>query len=280
MPNDFEAHQRQVKVGGGTLNLVDHGTGEAVLFLHGFPDDWRLWRHQMAALSDAGYRVIALDQRGFGKSHKPQDVAEYEMPNLVADAVGVLDCLGVEKAHVVCHDWGANVGWAMASHHPERVARFVPIASGHPTFARTIEGNEKSWYVFLFQFEGVAEELLARDNFSLFRQLVRNHPECRRWIDLLKQPGALTGAMNWYRANYSPKNRFVLPMQVGEIQAPAMGIFGLDDVLLQEIRMIGSDKFTRGGWRYERVTDAGHWVQLDQPDYINWLILDFLDAAS
>ncbi|WP_347309873.1 alpha/beta fold hydrolase [Defluviimonas sp. SAOS-178_SWC] len=259
------------------LNLVDSGgDGPAVMFLHGFPDGWELWRHQMQALVSAGYRVIAYDQRGFGDSDKPQEVDAYLMQTLVADAVGVMEHAGVRKAHVICHDWGANVGWALASAHPDRVDRLVPISSGHPKFNRTIEGNEKSWYVFFFQFAGVAEEAMAANNFSLFRQLVRNHPESKHWIADLARPGALTAAMNWYRANYSPLNGFKLPMEVGRVKGPVLGIFGKNDVLLQEIRMLGSDKWVEGEWRYERVEEAGHWVPLDQPDHVNWLILDFL----
>lgn len=273
---DFSAEQKLLQINGGQLNVVDVGEGPVVLFLHGFPDGWSLWRHQMTALLAAGFRVLAFDQRGFGDSHKPLAVEAYAMQQLVADAVALLDALSIDKVHLVCHDWGANVGWALASHHPERVEKFVPIASGHPKFNRTIEGHEKSWYVYLFQFEGIAETLLSRDNFALFRQLVRNHPETLRWIADLERPGALTAAMNWYRANYSPANGFALPMDIGDIQAPALGIFGKDDVLLQEIRMIGSDKYAKGGWQYERVSDAGHWVQLDQPDYVNWLLLNFL----
>lgn len=277
MYQKFREAQCLTEINGIHLNIVDGGgEGPAVLFLHGFPDGWELWRFQMEALANAGFRVIAFDQRGFGDSDKPVEVDAYLMQTLVADAVGVLDHLGIAKAHVICHDWGANVGWALASAHPDRVDRFVPIASGHPKFTRTIEGNEKSWYVFFFQFEGVAEEAMALNDFSLFRQLVRNHPECPDWIADLERPGALTAAMNWYRANYSPKNGFALPMDVGPIEGPAMGIFGHDDVLLQELRMLGSDKWVRGDWRYERVDNAGHWVQLDRPEHVNRLILNFL----
>lgn len=276
----FEAHQKVAEIDGGEINYVDFGSGPAVVFLHGFPDGWRLWRHQMETLADAGYRVIAMDQRGFGDSHKPAETSAYEMQLLVGDVLGLMDHAGVEQADIVCHDWGANVGWALASSQPGRVRRFVPIASGHPKFARTIEGFEKSWYVFVFQFEGVAENLLSRDSFAVFRQLVRNHPETPRWIADLERPGALTAAMNWYRANYSPSRGFALPMDVGSVSAPTMGIFGVDDVLLQELRMITSSQHTTGGWRYERVSGAGHWVQLDDPDYVNWLLLDFLGRAE
>ncbi|MBW3095689.1 alpha/beta fold hydrolase [Pseudohoeflea coraliihabitans] len=271
MKPDFQT----IHSAGVDLNVAIFGEGPAVVCLHGFPDSWFLWRHQVDALVSAGYRVIALDQRGFGASSKPVEVEAYAIDLLVGDVVAVMDSLDLENAHVLCHDWGANVGWYLAHRHPERVNRFIPVGSGHPIFSRTIEGMEKAWYILLFQFEGVAEEMMARDNFSLFRQLVRHHDECGKWIEDLSRPNALRAAMNWYRANYSPQNGLVMP-SVGSIQSATMGVFGLDDVFLQEMRMIGSKNAVEGFWRYERVTGAGHWVQLDRPGYFNALLLDFL----
>tara|TARA_R110002020_G_scaffold475295_2_gene709469 strand:- start:26033 stop:26887 length:855 start_codon:yes stop_codon:yes gene_type:complete len=264
-----------VRSDGVDLNVAVFGQGPAVVCLHGFPDSWYLWRRQVAALVDAGYSVVALDQRGFGASDKPFEIEAYGISFLVGDVVRVMDSLDIPKAHVVCHDWGANVGWYLAHLHPERVDRFIPVASGHPLFSRTIEGMEMAWYVLLFQFEDVAEEMMSRDNFNLFRQLVRHHNECEKWVEDLVRPNALRAAMNWYRANYTLKNGLTLP-PVGNIQSPTMGVFGIDDVFLQEMRMIGSKNAVDGFWRYERVTGAGHWVQLDRPDYFNGLLISFL----
>lgn len=266
-----------IQVNGVKLNVVEKGEGSAVVFLHGFPDSWSLWRNQIDALSKAGYRTIAIDQRGFGNSDKPKDVKAYEMPLLVEDVKGVMDELHIENAHIVAHDWGACVGWALAAKYPERVNRFIPIASGYPIYNRTIDGLEKSWYVYMIQFS-MAEDLFSKDNYSLLRQWGRNHSETPKWVKEMSRPGALTGAFNWYRANYSPANNFVIPFEYKEIEAPTMGIFGVNDPFLEEIRMLSSSRYVKGTWRYERVYNAGHWVQLDQSDYVNDLILEFIST--
>ena len=114
------------------LAVLDEGEGEAVLLIHGFPDSARLWRHQLPTLTDAGFRVVAPDLRGFGASGKPADVAAYRMHHAVKDMLAVLDALGIERAHVVGHDWGAAVAWALALMAPQRVNRLVAMSVGHP----------------------------------------------------------------------------------------------------------------------------------------------------
>ena len=113
----------------------------------------------------------------------------------------------IERAHLVAHDWGAAAGWALAALHPERVNRLVALSVGHPaTFWQSgLDQREKSWYMLLFQFRGTAEELLTRDDWQLFRDWVRHHPEAEHWIKGLQRPGALTAALNWYRANVAPE---------------------------------------------------------------------------
>src|SRR5512135_583981 len=105
----------RIAANGIALNVVETGSGPVILLLHGFPDSAALWRHQIPALTDAGYRVVAPDLRGFGESDRPDGVANYAMPTLVGDVLGVLDALGVAHAAVVGHDWGAALGWAMAA---------------------------------------------------------------------------------------------------------------------------------------------------------------------
>jgi pimeloyl-ACP methyl ester carboxylesterase len=139
------------------------GQGPPVILLHGFPDSGRVWRHQVLALADAGFQVIVPDLRGYGRSDKPGDVAAYAMPYLEADVVAILDQLQVTRAHVVGHDWGAGIAWRLAILHPDRVDHLAVLSVGHPAaFAGAgLAQREKSWYMLLFQFHGVAEQCSA-----------------------------------------------------------------------------------------------------------------------
>jgi pimeloyl-ACP methyl ester carboxylesterase len=154
-------------------------------------------------------RVIAPDLRGSGESDKPDAVEEYELRRSVGDMVAVLDGLGIERAHVVGHDWGAVVAWLLAALVPDRVERLVAMSVGHPNSLRrrSIEQQEKSWYMLLFQFTGVAEQLLMRDDWKLFREWLRNDGDIDRYVTDLSRPGALTAGLNWYRANAHPAAR-------------------------------------------------------------------------
>ena len=268
---------RRITGDGVELNVRDEGEGQAVLLLHGFPDSARLWRHQIPTLLDAGFRVVAPDQRGFGDSDKPQEIAACGFGHLVSDMLAVLDDAGVEKAHVVGHDWGAAVAWALAILAPERVDRLAVLSVGHPTAfgARGIEQRRLSWYMLLFQFEE-AEALLRKDDWALMREWAASHPDLDQAIEDLSRPGALTAALNWYRASLHPRGelseRGALPL----VRADTLGVFSTGDAFLLEDQMTGSGPHIAGRWRYERIEDAGHWLQLEQPERINALLLDFL----
>src|SRR5689334_12222997 len=138
----------RVEVDGVGIEYEVHGPGRPVLLLHGFPDTGRLWRHQVPALADAGFRVLVPDLRGYGRSDKPDAVDDYNMMFLAGDALGVLDAEGVTKAHVVGHDWGAALAWGLASLAPDRVERLVALSVGNPAAFRTagLRQQEKSWY--------------------------------------------------------------------------------------------------------------------------------------
>ncbi|HEY1308046.1 MAG TPA: alpha/beta hydrolase [Vicinamibacterales bacterium] len=269
-----------VRVGNLDFHVVQEGSGEPVLFLHGFPDSSRLWRHQIPAFLKAGFQVVAPDLRGFGDSDKPSETDAYAMPALVGDVVGILDQLEISRAHVVGHDWGAGVAWVLAAMQPQRVNRLVVLSVGHPAtfFKAGLSQREKSWYMLLFQFR-FAEDLLTRDNWAFFRDLVRHHPECDRWIEDLSRPGALAAALNWYRANVVPENavaeRWVLP----SVAAPTLGIWSSGDAYLTETQMLLSHQCVSSSWTYERIEGASHWMQLDQPERVNDLILRFLESS-
>ena len=270
----------KITVGGLNFHVVHKGTGQPVLLLHGFPDSSFVWRHQVPPMVNAGLRVIAPDLRGFGESDKPLETEAYALPVILDDVLGVLDELHATRAHVVGHDWGAGVAWALAALHPERVDRLVVLSVGHPAtfFKAGLEQREKSWYMLLFQFRGVAEELLTRDNWKLFRDWVRHHPETGKWIEDLSRPGALTAALNWYRANVAPEMAVPEQWALPRVTAPTLGVWSSGDAYLTETQMLLSYQSVSGSWSYERIEGASHWMQLDRADQVTDLVLQFLTA--
>lgn len=269
---------RRVTGDGVELAVVDEGEGRPVLLLHGFPDSSRLWRHQLPVLVEAGMHAIAPDLRGFGQSDKPDAVEDYAITRSVADMVAVLDALGVERADVIGHDWGAGLAWTLAAFVPARVGKLVVMSVGHPNTLRerTIEQREKAWYQLLFQFTGVAEELLMRDDWKLFREFARGDGDLERYVADLSRPGALTAGLNWYRANAAPQRELETRPPFPAVAAPTLGLWSSGDNYLTEDRMLLSAEHVTGSWRYERIEDASHWMQLDAPERVNELLLEFL----
>ena len=269
----------RVDVHGVGIEVQVEGGDErrAVVLLHGFPDSGRLWRDQTAALATAGFRVVVTDLRGYGGSDKPDDVAAYALPELVGDVLGVLDHLGIARAHVVGHDWGAALAWVVACLAPDRVDHLVALSVGHPTsFGNPgIEQLEKSWYMLLFQYQGIAERWLSDDGWANFRRWSR-HPDADATVEALERDGSLTAGLAWYRANLRPERFVDGPMALPPVSAPTMGVWSSGDIALLEEQMTGSARYVTGEWRYERLEGPGHWMQLDAPQRVNELLLDFL----
>jgi len=258
--------------------VVLEGEGTPVLLLHGFPDSSWLWRNQIPALVEAGFRTVAPDLRGFGKSDKPTAVEDYAMARSIADILAVLDALGLERAHVVGHDWGAGLAWALAALEPDRIDRLVVMSVGHPNTLRnpSIAQREKAWYQLLFQFEETAEALIQRDDWSLFREMLGDANDAERYIADLARPGALTAALNWYRANASPAQELERTRPFPPVAAPTLGIWSSADNYVPKEGMAASGEHVTGPWRYERIEGAGHWLQLDARARANELLLEFL----
>jgi pimeloyl-ACP methyl ester carboxylesterase len=268
---------RRIEGDGVTLAVRDEGVGDPVLLLHGFPDSSRLWRHQFPALVGAGMRVIAPDLRGFGESDRPERVEDYGVGRSVADMLALLDALGIERTRVVAHDWGAGVGWALAAFAPERVQRLAVLSVGHPNAMRdpTMRAREKAWYQLLFQFD-VAEELLMAHDWKLLRDWLRGNGDVDSYIADLARPGALTAGLNWYRASLDPRRELGPRRPFPSVSVPTMGIWSSGDDYLVEESMVRSGDHVSGLWRYERIEGASHWMQLDAPERVNELLLDFL----
>jgi pimeloyl-ACP methyl ester carboxylesterase len=263
--------------GGVDIHVEVTGEGQPVVLLHGFPDSGRLWDRQVETLSSAGFRVIVPDLRGYGTSGKPATVEEYSLLFVAGDVLAVLDHLGVERAHVDGHDWGAALAWTMASLIPDRVDHLVALSVGHPIAFRDagFEQLQKSWYMFFFQFEGVAERWLSDDSWANLRAWTR-HPDIDDTIAELEANDSLVPALSWYRANIPPEGWVGPPLELPAVQAPTMGVWSTGDFALTEEQMTGSRHHVAGPWRYERIEGPGHWISLEVPDELNRLLLDFL----
>ncbi len=208
MATDLE--HRIVPVEGGRIHLVEQGTGPVVLLVHGFPESWYSYRHQLPALADAGYRAVAIDVRGYGRSSKPTAIDEYRLVRLVADDVGVLDALGVESATIVGHDWGSPIAWTSALLRPDRfralVTLSVPYASPGPTrptdaFRRL--GGDEEFYISYFQEPGRAEAEIEEDVRSWLRGFYITASG--------DAPPATDGTMATVRPGGKLKDRFAQP---------------------------------------------------------------------
>jgi pimeloyl-ACP methyl ester carboxylesterase len=269
----------RIEAGGVGIHYEVTGEGRPIVLLHGFPDTGRLWRHQVPALTQAGFRVIVPDLRGYGASDKPSGVEAYGMQALAGDVLAVMNDAGVERAHVVGHDWGAAIAWALGARAADRVDHLVVLSVGHPatTRAHGFEQHEKSWYMLLFQFAGIAEEWLSANGWANFRAWSR-HPDAEAVIAELDANGSLTPALNYYRANLPPQV-WVLPGRtLPPVHASTMGVWSSGDIALTERQMTDSAQNVAGRWRYERVDGPGHWMQLEAPDEVNRLLIDFLPA--
>jgi pimeloyl-ACP methyl ester carboxylesterase len=255
------------------------GEGRPVILLHGFPDSGRLWRNQVPALADAGLKVIVPDLRGYGRSDKPSEVDAYKIPLLVADVAAVMDDAGVPRCHVVGHDWGAALAWAFATALPDRTDHLVALSVGHPAAFRSagLQQYARSWYMLLFQFRGVAEKFLTASDWAGFRRW-SGHPDVDAVIADLQADNSLTPGLNYYRANVPPESFLEAAPDLPPVKAPTMGVWSTKDFALTETQMVNSEQHVAGSWRYERLEGAGHWMQLDAPEELNRLLIEFLPA--
>lgn len=277
----------RVELPGVTLSVTDTGgSGPVVILLHGWPDRASLWSHQIRGLSAAGYRVIAPDLRGFGDSDAPAAVEQYAIRHSVADVLTLADRLGVGEFALAGHDWGAALGWAVATFSP-RVRRFAAFSVGHPAaFAGAgLEQRALSWYMLWFQFPGVAESVLPADDWALFRSWAHpgaaaDDPHVARQIADLSRDGALGASLNWYRANVDPA-AFVgtAAPELPRIAVPTLGVWSSGDIALTEDQMRRSGDFVDGPFVYERIERVGHWIPTGAPERTTHLLKDFLAAT-
>ena len=278
---------RYADLGDVRLHYVEAGEGPLVLLLHGFPQFWYEWRHQIPALAETGFRVVAPDMRGYNLSDKPPGVGAYRVQVLVRDMERLILACGEQTAAVVGHDWGAIVAWFAAMRYPERVGRLAILNVPHP--ARFMDGLLspqqllRSSYVFFFQIPWLPEEVIRAGNFTLLRSVLRRDPvrpgaltaeDIERYTEAMARPGVLTATLNYYRAllRYPRGTQALLE----KIEAPVLVIWGEKDRALSRWLADPPLLWVPNLLRVERLPEASHWVAEDRPREVNALLLDFL----
>ena len=276
-----------IHTNGIDLHVVQAGPvdGPLVILLHGFPEYWAGWRNQIPALAGAGFRVWAPDQRGYNLSAKPKGVAAYSLDELVADVIGLIDAAGEEKVYLVGHDWGAAVAWWTANTHPDRLRKLAILNVPHPnTMQRVLRGSftqlRKSWYIFFFQIPWLPETLIRAGNWRGARQALLgssrpgtfSEADLAEYVTAWSRPGAFTAMINWYRAMFRAKLK---PLPSKRISVPTLLIWGAQDFALgRELAQPSIDRCDDG--RLVFIEEAGHWVQHEEAERVNDLLLAFL----
>jgi len=267
-----------LEVNGIRMHTTMTGQGPPVLLLHGFPDTHIVWRKQVSVLAAAGYRVLAPDLRGYGRSDAPGGVHDYTLEKLRGDVLGLLDALKIEKVRLVGHDWGGLIGWQLAALAPQRIERLVALSTGHPSaIARAgIVQHLRMTYVLGFILPGIAEQMLRAGDWFMMRQFTGEPGQADHWKRDLSAPGRLSAALNYYRANVG----LALPKSYPRVRVPVMGIWSDGDPALGEKQMRDSARYVDAEFRFERIHDADHWLQLTAHAQVNRLLLDFLGSDS
>lgn len=281
---DFAASPAVLEIRGAAYAVRTAGDGpRTALLLHGWPDDGRLWRHQVAPLVAAGYRVVAPDLLGFGASARPEALERYAAPALAADLLELAAAQTSGPLHLVAHDWGAVVGWQMAADAPERLASFTTVSVGHLGAVLALDHAKLSalWYYLLAQAPAGAQARLAGDG-ALLRFFLASHPDGPGVAEALVRDPARLEAMRRIELAHPVDRLLAAALEGGEapppVRVPTQAIHGLDDPLMAAAQVADSAAFVAAPWHYLPLEGAGHWPMLEQPERISAALLAWFAA--
>jgi pimeloyl-ACP methyl ester carboxylesterase len=260
-----------------------------VLLLHGFPEGAEAWGPQLVALGGAGWRAVAPDLRGYGESDCPEGEDAYRMSELMADVESLMGALGAARCHLAGHDWGALIGWSLASRRPDLVQSWSALSVGHPTaFLGAMRDDEdqrrRSSYIQLFRQPGKAEEVLLRDGYARLRRMygLGSDPGdaipsevVERYVAGFSRPGRLTGALNYYRANLGEQ---APPLADGRLDLPSQLVWGDQDPAIGRLSAERTAAFVAADYRLTVLPGAGHWLQFERPREVSSLLLDWIGS--
>jgi pimeloyl-ACP methyl ester carboxylesterase len=269
-----------VPVGNLTFTVDVAGAADApgVLLLHGFPETRHMWRHQLDALADAGFRAIAPDQRGYSAGARPADGDAYATDLIVADALALMDALGSPRFHLVGHDWGGQVAWLLAAAHADRLRSLSILSRPHPAaFVRALQEDpaqaERSRHHRAFREPGAIERMRAAGLEPLRRALADQGvpaADAAVYLGALMEPGAIEGAMNWYRFGN------LLAGATPPTTVPTLYVWGARDATVGRRAAELTAAHVRGPYRFVALEDAGHFVVDEFPAKTSDLLLEHL----
>lgn len=257
---------------GLTFDVTDRGPrhGEPVVLLHGFPQDRTAYDDVTERLTANGLRTLVPDQRGYSPGARPTGRRAYRIDELVADVLALLDAAGVDRAHVVGHDWGGAVAWALAANHPDRVGTLTAVSTPHPVALRQamLHSSQllRSWYITAFQVPRLPERSLLDHGGRRLRSALRRSglpaPRTDHYVQRMLRPGALTGALAWYRALAAGP-----PPAAGPVPVPTAYVHGLDDPFFARYAAAATVRHVTAPFRSVPVR-TGHWVPEVRPDAV------------
>jgi pimeloyl-ACP methyl ester carboxylesterase len=257
----------RIQARGLTFDVHTGGPAEGapVLLLHGFPQDHREFDLILPRLHAAGLRTYAIDQRGYSPGARPAAVADYRLAEPTADAVAVLDALGVRQAHVIGHDWGAQVAWLLADQHPDRVSTLTAISVPHPRglgVALRNQPSQKVRFAYMGVFRSrVAERLLLAANATALRRMMRPiGARAGLYATAMREPGRLTAALNWYRALSGGQLG-----GVGKITVPTTYVWSDGDPVVGRPAALATATWVEADYRFVALRGIGHWVPEEAP---------------
>lgn len=277
-----------INTNGIRLHYVARGTGKLILMLHGFPEFWYSWRHQIDEFSP-DYHTVALDLRGYNDSDKPDRVADYRMSELIADIKGVISGLGYKDCILLAHDWGGAIAWNFAYAYPEMVEKLIVLNFPHPAkFAEGLQTPQqllKSWYVFAFQIPWLPEFVFQLNNYQAIAEAFLgmaidktafSQEDLNAYKEAAAKPGALTAMINYYRCIFP--SLFQGDRRSWEVlDVPTLTIWGEKDTAFSKELTYGTEAYVRD-WQIKYIPNCSHWVQQEQPAVVNMYIKEFLQG--
>lgn len=299
-------------INGIRLHYAESGGGDKlVVLLHGFPEFWYSWRHQLTVLGKS-YHVVAPDMRGYNLSDKPARVEDYRIEVLVEDVVELIKHCGATRTAIVAHDWGAAVAWAVAQKYPERVSKLAVLQVPPAAVWRanlSLRQLLRSWYMLFFQLPSIPEWVIRRKNFAALDRTFKDtvarkgtfsDADIQLYKEALSWPGALTAAVNYYRANVRRVLSQRKPSHTSErtgsdgkatiepakpeadarIRVPTLFIYGEQDFAILPATVRGIEKYIAASYCELRIANSGHWVQNEAAEEVNKALLEFLGEGK